>query len=248
MKDLTEWWQEISGTDRRWLILGKGPSFERRNDYDIHSFSTIAINHVVRELRVDVTSAVNYDILRDCGDAIYENSRFLLMPRYPHSIPGDADLLLESYFQTYPLLRRMSLEGRLIWYNLSSDPFYPGAPVVENSGFSVCILFNLLAMLGARHVRTLGIDGGLSYASSFADLEGRTRLANGMATYDNQFSDMMRTVKRYGLDYAPLNSEDLGLRVKTFWHYRRQSLKFYPRRTIRRWLSRLLLPARSVPP
>lgn len=239
MRELTEWWHQINGTECRWLILGKGPSFERRNDYNLHSYTTIAINHVVRELRVDVTSAVNYDVLRDCGDAIYENSRFLLMPRYPHSIPGDAEFLLESYFQTYPVLEQLNREERLIWYNLSSDPFFPGAPVIENSAFSVCILFNLLATLGVCRLRTLGVDGGRAYASSFADIEEKTRLANGMATYDNQFPDMMRTVRRYGLDYAPLNDRDQRLRLKMLWHFRRQGFKFYPRRFFRCWLSRL---------
>ncbi len=230
MKELTEWWEEFDGLSRRWLILGKGPSFEARDRYDLRPYTTMAINHVVREMKVDVVSAVNYDVVGDCSDAIYQNSRFLLMPRYPHSIPGDGDHLLETYFTAYPVLEALSQEGRLIWYNLSSDTIMEGSPVIKNGPFSVCILFNLLAQLGVRRIRTLGVDGGLAYASSFQDMTDRTRLANGMTTYDHQFNDMMKTVKQYHLDYAPLNT-------LTFW----QRLAMYlstpaSKRGVRRWL------------
>ncbi len=232
MKELTEWWREMDGAGRRWLLLGKGPSFETRGRYDLRPYTTVAINHVVREMKVDVVSAVNYDVVGDCAEAIYENSRYLLMPRYPHSIPGDAPYPLEHYFAAYPVLERLSGEGRLVWYNLSSDTPAPGSPVILNEPFSVCILFNLLGALGGRRIRTLGVDGGQTYGASFADMAARTRLANGMPSYDHQFKAMMRAVKRYGLDYAPLNASDPRLRLATFWHLFRQHIRWDP---VRAW-------------
>ena len=204
MRELSEWWQEMDGGSRQWLIFGQGPSFEIRNRYDLRFYTTIAINHTVRELpSVDITSVINFDVLDDCGDDIDRNSRFLLMPRYPHTIPGDAPALLETYFERYPVLEKLSREGRLVWYNLSSDPLVPGSPVIENQSFSVCVLFNLLGAMGGRRVRTLGVDGGAAYGASFRDMEDRTRLANGMTTYDYQFKDMMRTVHKYRMHYSP---------------------------------------------
>lgn len=235
MKELTEWWREIGGAERRWLLLGKGPSFETRGKYDLRPYTTVAINHVVREMKVDVASAVNYDVVGDCADAIYANSRYLLMPRYPHTIPGDAPYPLEHYFTAYPVLEKLSAEGRLVWYNLSSDTIEPGSPVVVNESFSVCILFNLLGALGGKHIRTLGVDGGLAYGNSFADIADRTRLANGMSSYDHQFKAMMRSVKRYGLDYVPLNAADPRLRLTTLWHLFRQHIRWDP---VRDWKRR----------
>jgi hypothetical protein len=241
----------MKGESRHWLLLGKGPSFETRDQFNLGRYTTIGINHVAREMRVDVTSVVNYEVLADCGAEIARNSRYLLMPRFPHSIPGDYGPDLETYFGAFPFLERLSGEGRLIWYNLSSDPLFPDPPapgtppqaplVVENGPFSVCILFNLLGALGARQVRTLGIDGGQSYAPAFADMEGTRRLANGIASYDYQFEDMMAAVKRYGLDYAPLTSLTLLQRLRM--------LRTSPARAkaVRRYLRRVPLFGPTAP-
>lgn len=233
MKELTQWWQEFGGADRQWLVLGKGPSFEARDQYDLTPYTTLAINHVVREMPVEVASAVNFEVVEDCADAIYQNCRFLLMPRYPHTIPGEGPALLETYFDSIPVLRALDEEGRLVWYNLSTDPPLPESPVIRNSGFSVGILFCLLGSLGARHLRTLGVDGGAAYAGSFKDIEARTRLATGKSSYDFQFGDMMWAIREYGLDYEPLKQ-------LTSW----QKLRMYlttpaSRRAVKGWLGRV---------
>jgi hypothetical protein len=220
VKELMQWWSEIDGGSRPWLLLGKGPTFELRHQYDLSPYFTVAINHVVREMKVDVASVVNFEVLADCGEEIAENSRFLLMPRYPHTIVGDGPLPLEDYWAQYPVLERMSGEGRLVWYNLSSDTIIPNSPVVRNGPFSSCILFNLLGMLGVHTIRTLGLDGGLGYGTSFSSIASRTRLANGMSTYDKQFKDMMRAVHRFKIDYAPLNGWDRRTRLVTLWKRR----------------------------
>lgn len=252
MKQVTAWWEEINGGGQRWLLLGKGPSFETRGRFDLEAYTTVGINHVAREMPVDVTSIVNYEVLGDCGAEIARNSRYLLMPRFPHSIPGDYGPSLETYFQAYPFLERLSLEGRLVWYNLSSDPVFHDPPasgpplqepfVVQNGRFSVSILFNLLGALGARQVRTLGVDGGRSYAPTFADMEESRKLANGIASYDYQFEDMMGTVKRYGLDYAPLTG------LTPFQRLRMLGTSPARKKAIRRYLRRVPLFAPPAPP
>jgi hypothetical protein len=230
MKELTQWWSEIDGRSRPWLLLGKGPTFELRDQYDLSPYFTVAINHAVWKVKADAASAVNYEVLADCSEAIYENARFLLMPRYPHTIAGDGPRLLETYFDEYPVLETLSREGRLVWYNLSSDTLIPGSPVVRNGPFSSCILFSLLGMLGVRKIKTLGIDGGLSYGAAFAHIAGRTKLANGMPTYDKQFKDMMQAVHRFKLDYAPLNGWDRRRRLMMLWELFRQSIRIDPGR------------------
>ena len=246
MKQVTAWWEEMNGEGRRWLLLGKGPSFETRDRFDLSRYTTIGINHVAREMPVDVTSIVNHEVLGDCGAELARNSRYLLMPRFPHSIPGDYGPGLETYFQAHPFLERLSREGRLIWYNISSDPLPPDPHcrepfVVQNGRFSVSILFNLLGALGAHQVRTLGIDGGRSYAPAFSDMEASRKLANGIASYDYQFEDMMGTVKRYGLDYAPLTGLTLLQRLRLL------GTSPARKKAIRRYLRRVPLLAPPAP-
>ncbi len=235
MIELSEWWREIGGAERTWLVLGKGPSFETRGEYDLSEYTTLAINHVVMQMPVFAVSAVNFDVAAECAEAIYANSSYLLMPRYPHTIKGDAPELLETYFERIPALRKLSDERRLVWYNIDVDTQAPGSPAIPNGPFSVCILFNLLGEMGAKRVRTLGVDGGIAYGGSFADMAERTRLANGMPTYDLQFKAMMRAVKTYRMDFHPLNSSDKRLAFLTAWHKIRQYLRIDP---LRDWRER----------
>lgn len=233
MRELTEWWADLQGEEKPWLLLGKGPTFALRDQYDLTGFFTVAINHAISEMQADICSAVNDSIFADCGEAIYGNSRYLLTPRYPHSLSGSGERLLEAYYADFPFLEKMASEGRLVWYNVSSDPIIPGSPVVRNGPFSSCILFNLLGMMGVHTIRSLGIDGGAAYSSAFAAIAGRTKLANGMPSYDVQFKDLIRAVHRFKIDYQPLTGWDRRRRLAMLWELFRQSIRIDPGRSRR---------------
>ncbi len=64
--------------------------------------TTLAINHVVMQMPVLAVSAVNFDVAAECAEAIYANSRYLLMPRYPHTIQGDAPGAAGKLLRAYP--------------------------------------------------------------------------------------------------------------------------------------------------
>jgi hypothetical protein len=50
MQSFLEWFTaKRIDPDQPWLILGKGPSFAKRNECDLKRFHTISLNHVVRE-------------------------------------------------------------------------------------------------------------------------------------------------------------------------------------------------------
>ncbi|MDB6019865.1 MAG: hypothetical protein JWR19_4354 [Pedosphaera sp.] len=207
MKELTRWWSEINGANGTWLLLGKGPSFERRDEFDLGQFRKVSLNHVVREMLVEVASIIDLDVVADCAESIYGNAHYLLMPRHPHVKHQPSEQPLESFFTQLPVLERMSREGRLVWYNLSSGNTEPDSPIVPTGFFNGEVVVNLLAQLGARSIRTLGMDGGVAYASHFQDLDERTRLANGHSKFDLQFDGIQRTIRRYWIDYAPLINE-----------------------------------------
>ena len=177
---------------RPWLVLGKGPSFADRGRYDLTGFYTFGLNHVCREMKVDVAHAIDLDVIDQCGERLIENAGVLVMPWYPHVpderrpgwVPRQAirvsERTLEQIAADHPLLRRLVREDRLLWYNLNTAPVSrKDSPVVPVRYFSAVAALNLLGMAGARTVRSLGIDGGDRYSGEFQDLANVTKLAGG---------------------------------------------------------------------
>ncbi|HVK02221.1 MAG TPA: glycosyltransferase [Armatimonadaceae bacterium] len=217
MKELKAWWGEIGGANGPWLVVGKGPTFERRHEFDLSPYRTVALNHVIREFPADVASAIDIDVVRDCADAIERNAKFLLMPRYPHvqPTPGAArqyahagEKRIDAYFGDAPVLKRLSDAGRLVVYDLASHKGPAEAePQIPFGAFSGDVVVTILAMLGAKKVRLLGVDGGASYAPSFSDLSDKTLLSNGLASFDAQSRGIGRAIWKHDLDCGPLVSE-----------------------------------------
>jgi hypothetical protein len=115
---------------------------------------------------------------------------------------------LAEYAARSPVLRILAAEQRLCWYNLRTAPRRlrrPGAPVTPVRGFSASAAVHLLADAGVRRIRTLGIDGGKTYARGFSDLSGKTLLAASQSSFDSQFASIASAIGRYGLDLAPLD-------------------------------------------
>jgi Glycosyl transferase family 8 len=213
-------WAAISGVDDRpWLILGKGPTFSRHVDFDLSAFNLLALNHVVRELKVDVAHAIDLDVVADCSEAILANARWLVMPRRPHVDCAPSGKKLEEFFAELPVLQQLSEQGRLVWYDLelgSSARPRGRRPVIGARWFSSEAALNVLAAIGASKIRSLGIDGGRGYSKSFQDLEGTTMLANTHSTFDIQFEEIAGIVNRNSLDYAPLVEPDRPEPMRVF--------------------------------
>lgn len=204
MIELKEWIATSRFPDRPWLLLGKGPTFARRDEFDLGAYNLLSLNHVVRELKVDVAHVIDVDVVETCGDALVRNCEWLLMPRVPHVQHRASLRPLEDFVDAIPVLRELDRAGRLVWYNAETGPAYPGSPVIEVKWFSSEAGLNLLAAMGAKTVRSLGIDGGQSYSSAFEQLSNSTRLANGLPSFDAQFAEIERIVRLRGLDYRPL--------------------------------------------
>ena len=204
MIDLAAWARAANLPDKPWLILGKGPSFGRHVEFDMAQFNTLGLNHVVREVRVDVAHAIDVDVVAACAEELRRNCRWLLMPRHPHVEFRPSPRPLEDFFVDVPVLRELDEEQRLVWYNLSNSPPVGDAPVIGVRFFSAEAALNIVAALGATRVRSLGLDGGRGYSAAFKDLEGKTMLANSQPSFDLQFTEFERIVEAHGIDYAPL--------------------------------------------
>ncbi|MDT4967170.1 MAG: hypothetical protein QOJ64_1907 [Acidobacteriota bacterium] len=191
-----------------WLILGKGPSFAKRQCHDLNEFHTLSLNHVVREQPVRAAHIIDYEVVDACAEAIKLNAEILVMPWRPHVNFRPSKRNLQELIPLNPTLRYMDERGRLVWYNLSSAREVHGdSPVVHVKYFSAEAALNLLATAGARVVRSLGVDGGASYSSDFDDLKEKTLLSGGHKTFDLEFAGIATTILNTGIDYAPLDSE-----------------------------------------
>ena len=205
MKSFFDWFAETQRGDQPWLILGKGPSFNRQHEFDLSAYRRVSLNHVVREGPVELAHIIDIDVVAACGDALVAQAGALVMPWMPHVKNFVGDKTLAQWAEELPALRRLDAEGRLLWYDLRTTKIRHGMhPVVDARAFSAEAALELLGLAGAKTVRSLGIDGGASYATSFDDLKDVTRLNNGQPSYDLQFEGFARTIHRTGVDYAPL--------------------------------------------
>ena len=209
MQNFFEWFRVEKHADPRpWLILGKGPSFSKRVDYDLAQFNTLSLNHAFREQPVLLAHMIDLDVVDACCDVIDANAKFLVLPWYPHVDNSPGQRNLGELVEIHPVLNRVDQQGRLLWYNASNAPAREGtSPVVQVRFFSVEAAVNLLAQAGVSKIRSLGIDGGARYSSEFDDLKDKTLLANSRMSFDEQFEEIAKTILRTRLDYAPLNIE-----------------------------------------
>lgn len=208
MKNFFDWFRDYGRTDKTWLILGKGPSFNLRHEQDLSAFETMSLNHTVREQPVTAAHIIDIDVVFACADALMANAGVLVMPWFPHVKNFVGEKTLEQWVAETPVLQQLDAAGRLLWYDFITAPTSRGShPVVESRAFSAEAALQLLALAGVRKVRSLGVDGGTAYGAAFDDLKDITRLNNGHPTYDLQFKGFARTIYQTGVDYASLAIE-----------------------------------------
>lgn len=192
-------------TDGPALILGKGPSFREPTSVEKHHFITIGLNHVCRETKVDVAHIIDIDVINQLGDKLYDNAHFLFMPYHPHAgWRPHPTVRLADLCTSHTIISKMASEGRVFGYNLSTIKATVGdSPVVNAKYYSAEAAVDLLAKLGVKQIRTLGIDGGNQQSPSFNDLTHY----NKERGYDLQWKGIRKSIATYHLDYAPLGTE-----------------------------------------
>src|SRR5919109_24140 len=85
MQNFFEWFKtKHINPDDPWLILGKGPSFSKRKEYDLSKYHTLSLNHVCREQAVFVAHAIDIEVIEDLGDGLRGQCQYLVMPWVPH--------------------------------------------------------------------------------------------------------------------------------------------------------------------
>jgi hypothetical protein len=204
MIELHDWFARAPFPDRPWLVVGKGPTFQRRSEFAVGAYNTLSLNHVVTEMDVDVAHIMDIDVVDACADALRTNCRVLVMPRHPHVACEPSRRRLEDFFDAVPILRELDEQGRLVWYSSSGAPVPGATRSIRVRFFSSEAALGVLGEMGVRDVRTLGIDGGRAYGSSFRHLDDVTKLANGQPSFDLQFTELELIRRRYAMTLSPL--------------------------------------------
>jgi len=189
-----------------WLLVGKGPTFQRVHYLDLSEYNVIAINHAATKIPSDFASFVDIDVYRNCAREVNRMAKHLLTPYTPHlfeslltgerTVPEKTKILSEILRN--PELERLNEEDRLCCYHCQNSKI-PGL-VARGRHFSSSVLFSLLAIHGVVSIRSVGIDGGTEYDAAFSNVTNY----NKQFGYDHQFPYIASIVLYYGLDYKPL--------------------------------------------
>ena len=148
MRSFIDFYQEHwAKTEKPWLILGKGPSFSQRHQFELTNFHLLGLNHVARELPVAVSHAIDIEVVEMCGKEIERNAEYFVMPWIPAVGMQPGELDLSGWLAFNPTFHRLDQENRLLWYNLRTAPRMNGfSPIVDACYFSAEAALNLLAV------------------------------------------------------------------------------------------------------
>lgn len=203
MIDFFEWAKTAPLNGRTWLVAGKGPTFDRHPEIaDLDAkYAILGLNHVCRNKKVFVAHMIDANVLDEIED-LPSKIDYLLMPWQPHFKFRPTPTTLAMVLEKSPVLQQIDRKQRLLWYNLSTGNAPNGdSPRVLVDYFSAEAAVRLLAMAGVKVIRTLGIDGGNTYAGTFKDIPP---FRGGHTTFDHQTAKIKKTVDLFKLDYKPL--------------------------------------------
>jgi hypothetical protein len=207
LADITRWSKEFDLSAKPWVLVGKGPSFERLKEVDTSRYFVCALNHVVREAPVTVAHFIDIEPVLHCQESLERNAQFVLLPYHPHSKCKVTSKTLVDFAEEIPVLKRLAQQGRLIYYNLDSAKPHGTAPVIKARHFSSASALDVLGRCGASRVFSIGIDGGATYSDRFSDLTGETLLANGHNNFDLQFRDIAEVILSSRVCFSPWGVE-----------------------------------------
>jgi hypothetical protein len=192
-----EWFKDFK-SDKPWLIVGKGPSFDRLPEVDLTQYNVIGLNHVIYKIDCLLGSIIDIDVINKSEDKV--RCLHIVTPWYPHinfkpTKKSIADFIGEPWCDKV---------DTSLWYNSSRSSrsgLSPGGPTVTVRCFNAVAVVNLLGSVGVKEVRTVGVDGGRAYSSNF---KKDTLLSNGRQSFDCQKVEFKESKLRLGISVVPI--------------------------------------------
>ena len=181
-------------TDKPWLIIGKGPSFEKLPQNYNKTYYTLGLNHVFQRVSVDLGLFIDLDVLIGMTDCLATS---LLCPIFPHVNFVPTKHRIDFIAKANPMVEYIS--DKLYYFSHSKKPCeFPTIPVRFSSSEAA---FAILGYMGVKEIHSIGLDGGKEYAETFQDLKP---LTNGQADFNKQFKAIEVTLDRYNIRYKAL--------------------------------------------
>jgi lipopolysaccharide biosynthesis glycosyltransferase len=181
--------------NKEFLILGKGPSLDLESNIIRSKYISIGINHVSAKYKVEIAHVIDLEVLIDCGDLIFNNADYLLMPWYPNLNFKPYFKNLEELVDVFQIINKFRQSNRLLTYNRANGLSQPpgGGVTILPRYFSGDTLFQLLSKLGEKKIFSIGLDGGDTYSAQFGGLKP---LENGRKSFNEQFIEINETSKK----------------------------------------------------
>lgn len=196
-------WKQLKN---KWLILGKGPSYDKIKYVDLSNYNILTLNHTIRDQPALLSHVIDLDVIHDCKDSIISNAKFLVLPLHPHINNRPSKYNIFTLLKKDRSLLHVNKYIPILWYNLSTtEKTYGNSKIIKATYFSSEAALHLLAESGARKINSLGVDGGTQYSKKFNDLNNKTRLSNGHKSFDPQFKGISQVLRHYPLNYSPLH-------------------------------------------
>ncbi len=186
-------------SDKPWIILGKGPTFDKISNLNLEDFNTLALNHVAELIPCTIGHFIDSEVI---SKKFIDNSKHIVCPVFPHKWNRATGIPAKHYFYQYENSHQI-LE-KLYCYNCSTYKFkahHLYGDIIKAKFFSSEAAFRMLAMLGVKTINTLGIDGGNDYSEHFSHLKP---LTNGRKTFDDQFNELEKITKKWELQWNRL--------------------------------------------
>ena len=198
-----------------WLIVGKGPSFDKLSSLDFEAYCSLALNHAVNARQgFSYVHVTDFDVFDKIKETLSSSSTKLVVPYFLHSENKPSKLLSVDAISNdqskkhNDLFLKLLKEHRLFTYNstLSKNVCKRkdlGKPVIVKY-FSGVVAVNLLGQSGVKQITLVGIDGGNSYSGFFS---GLTPLTNGRKNFDVQFNEIKKSIKQFGLNLERISRD-----------------------------------------
>lgn len=204
---LADLYRDYKWDGRPWLIAGMGPTFSHIHKFDLSSYNVLGINKVVREIKVEWAHIIDYYIVDLMAENIKLNANRLIIPYFPH-IGFRPHPQVDANEITLKL--QPAVKDKIMCYNLSTIKFrMTPSPIIHAKYFNAEASLNLIAKLGCKRVRAIGIDGGNTRAAEFRD--------HGPCDprgFDLQWDLMAKTIVREGIDYQNLDGSPLNPKLE----------------------------------
>lgn len=202
--DFVKWLKSQSNDPRKWVVVGKGPSFKDAYECQDPGFRFFCLNDAAIMMgdRAHIAHFTDWEAYQRAGDL--PRHTIVVMPWRPHekNAVGRRTLMDWHRFDSRVGVRLASKTLMTYHSDLDKKETIPGLTKVRVRKFSAVAAVNLLGAGGVKQIFLSGIDGGKLYADCF---DTSTLLSNGQRSFNAQNSEIERAKSAYRLELSRLS-------------------------------------------